>query len=849
MRIGDFVSVSLACGAVLICGCGLSYDAERGAEKMDSPTVHPEIWPAIDNPVPIDPEIEGRIDDLLARMSVEDKVGQVVQGEIRHLEPKDVRKYRLGSVLNGGGVQPFGKKWASVDDWLELADAFWEASMDTSDGGLAIPIIWGTDAVHGHTNVFGATVFPQNIGLGAARNPELIHEIGRITALEIAVSGLDWDFSPTVAVVRDDRWGRAYESWSEDPEVARSYAGEMVRGLQGKAASGGFLADDRVVACSKHFLGDGGTLNGVDRADNLSTEAELRDIHGAGYFSALETGVQTVMASFSSWQGLKMHGNRGLLTDVLKGRMGFDGFVVGDWNGHADVEGCSNSSCPAAFNAGVDMFMAPEDWKALRANTIDQVKSGEISMERLDDAVRRILRVKMRTGLFDKGKPSSRPMAGKTEYLGSAEHRAVARQAVRESLVLLKNNGGLLPLERSQTVLVAGDGAHNIGKQSGGWTLTWQGTDTTNEDFPGASSVWDGIKRVVEDAGGTAILSEDGSFRSKPDVAVVVFGEEPYAEFQGDRETLDYGFSRPDDLKLLKKLNNAGVPVVSIFLSGRPMWVNPELNESDAFVAAWLPGSEGDGVAEVIFNFADGAIHHDFKGTLAHSWPKTAVQESLNLGDEGYDPLFAYGFGLTYADDRDLDDLPEDPGGAIPDAGRTVYFRGGPVAPWQLFVGDSHFWAVKTVGGNASTWDRDNLVVTAVDRELQEDARAARWAGYDLAHVYLEAAQAVDLTPEASECKVLAFEVMVEEPPSAPVYAAMRCGEDCEGRIDITEALVQSTVGEWRTMKLRLRHFADGGADLSHVTTPFLLATEGSLALRFADVRLEPAVESGVPCD
>jgi beta-glucosidase len=501
------------------------------------------------------------------------------------------------------------------------------------------------------------------------------------------------------------------------------------------------------------------------------------------------------------------------------------------------------------LNAGVDMFMAPEDWKALRANTIDQVRTGEIPVERLDDAVRRILRVKIRAGLFDKGKPSSRPMAGKTEHLGSPEHRAVARQAVRESLVLLKNNRGVLPLERAQTVLVAGDGAHNIGKQSGGWTLTWQGTGTTNEDFPGGSSIWDGVKRVVEGAGGTAVLSEDGSYRSKPDVAVVVFGEEPYAEFQGDRETLDYGFARPKDLKLLRDLRAAGVPVVSVFLSGRPMWVNPELNASDAFVAAWLPGSEGHGVAEVIFKSADGDVNHDFRGKLAHSWPKTAVQEALNLGEDGYDPLFAYGFGLRYEDDVDLADLPEDPGGAIPDAGRAVYFRGGPVVPWQLFVGDEHNWAVNTVGGNASTWDGDNLVVTAVDRKLQEDARAARWAGYDLAHVYLEAAQAVDLTPEASDCMVLAFDVMVEEAPRAPVYVAMRCGEGCEGRIDITEALAGSDVGVWREIRLRLRYFADAGADLSHITTPFLLATEGTLALRFANVRLEPVAEDDDPCE
>jgi beta-glucosidase len=843
MNCEGLAALGLAVGFVVLCGCGFSNDAEKGVEGVVAPPVHPEIWPAIESPVPSDPEMETRIDHLMAGMSVEDKVGQIIQGEIRHLDPGDVRKYRLGSVLNGGGVQPYGKKWATVDDWLALADAFWEASMDASDGGVAIPVIWGTDAVHGHTNIFGATVFPQNIGLGATRNPELIREIGAVTAVEMAVSGLDWTFAPTVAVVRDDRWGRSYESWSEDPEIARSYAAEMVRGLQGDPLSDAFLRPDRVVACAKHFLGDGGTDNGVDRADNRSTEEDLRDIHGAGYFSALESGVQTVMASFSSWQGLKMHGNRGLLTDVLKGQMGFDGFVVGDWNGHADVEGCSNGSCPEAFNAGIDLFMVPEDWKKLRSSTIDQVHEGVIPTERLDDAVRRILRVKLRAGLFDMGKPSSRPLAGKTELLGSAEHREIARRAVRESLVLLKNDDSLLPLERKQTVLVAGDGAHNIGKQCGGWTLTWQGTDTTNEDFPGGSSIWDGVRELVEGAGGSAVLSEDGSFSSTPDVAVVVFGEEPYAEFQGDRETLDYGYSRPDDLKLLKRFREAGIPVVSIFLSGRPMWVNPELNASDAFVAAWLPGSEGVGVADVIFREVDGSLNYDFTGKLAHSWPKTAVQEALNIGDEGYDPLFPFGFGLTYTDTVDLADLSEDPGGVIPDLSRTVYFKDGPVAPWQLFVGDSHFWAVKTIGGNASTWDRDNLVVRAVDRDLQEDARAARWAGYDLAILYLEAAQEVDLTAEVSEGMLLAFDMMVEEPPSAAVYAAIRCGEGCEGRVDITGALNRSRIGEWRTMKLRLQHFADVGADLSHVTTPFLLATEGTFAVRFANVRLEEATE------
>lgn len=836
MKTTWFVASALVIGTLLVSGCNTPQEADRPL----APAIHPEIWPALESPVGLDPVIEDRITDLLGRMSVEDKVGQVIQGEIRHLTPDDVRSYRLGSVLNGGGVQPGGVRRAVPGDWLKLADAFWEASMDTSDGELAIPVIWGTDAVHGHANVIGATIFPQNIGLGATRNPELIREIGRVTAVEMAVTGLDWDFSPTVAVVRDDRWGRTYEGWSEDPEIAASYAGAMITGLQGAVGSEAFLDGHHIIACCKHFIGDGGTFEGVDQGDNRASEEDLRDFHGAGYFAALDAGVQTVMASFSTWQGRKLHGFPELLTDVLKGQMGFDGFVVGDWNAHGQVDGCSNESCPEAFNAGIDMFMVPEDWKALRKNTIKQVKSGVISAERLDDAVRRILRVKMRAGLFERGKPSSRPLAGQTELLGSPENRAVARQAVRESLVLLKNNDRLLPLDPSLAVLVAGDGAHNIGKQCGGWTVTWQGTDTSNEDFPGGTSIWEGIRDLVGRAGGTAVLSEDGTFGQKPDVAIVVFGEDPYAEYQGDRETLEYGFSRPGDLQLLKKLAEAEIPVVAVFLSGRPMWVNPEINASDAFVAAWLPGSEGAGVAEVLFRHSDGSPNHDFKGRLAYSWPRTAVQTPLNRGDAEYDPLFAYGFGRGYSDDGNLQSLPEAAGGVAAEASRTVYFRGGPVAPWKLYVGDDHNWAVEAGGGRASTWGRDNLVLTAVDREVQEDARSAKWAGYDLAHLYIEATTAIDLTRQAEGCMAIAFDVLVEEGPSAPVLLAMRCGDDCEGRVDITEILEDVPAATWKTVKVPLSELAAAGVDLSHVTSPFLLATEGTLALRFAEVRVVP---------
>ncbi len=647
----------LPAAVALVCGCAAQGTSSGPGAEI---AVHPEIWPQVRSPVAKDPEVERRVSAILEGMSVEEKVGQLIQAEILHVTPEDIRDYHLGSVLNGGNGGPGGDEYAPAAEWLKLADTFWAASMDAADGKQAIPILWGLDAVHGHTNVVGATIFPHNIGLGATRNPELVRRIGEVTAREIAVTGQDWDFSPTVAVARDDRWGRAYESYSEDPEIVAAYAGEMVRGLQGDPGTAEFLDPSRVLATAKHFLGDGGTHGGKDQGDNLSSEEELRDVHGAGYVSAFEAGVQTVMASYNSWHGRKLHGYGELLTGVLKGRMGFDGFVVGDWNGHAQVAGCSNDSCAAAINAGVDMFMVPEDWKALYENTLAQARAGEISAARLDDAVRRILRVKVRAGLFERGKPSSRPLAGKFELLGAPEHRAVARQAVRESLVLLKNNAGLLPLAPGQSILVAGDGADDVGKQSGGWTITWQGTGNERSDFPGATSIWEGIRDAVAAGGGTAVLSVDGRWEEKPDVAIVVYGEDPYAEFEGDRQTLDY--EPAEDLELLRRLRGEGIPVVSVFLSGRPLWVNPEINASDAFVAAWLPGSEGAGVADVLLRAADGSVRHDFQGRLSFSWPRLADGAPLNRNDPDYAPLFAYGHGLSCEDSVQLAELSEDDG-------------------------------------------------------------------------------------------------------------------------------------------------------------------------------------------
>ncbi len=620
----------------------------------------PVDWPRIPRNVAVDSALEANVASILSHMTLEQKIGQMVQAEIQSVTPADVRDYHLGSVLNGGGSHPDRSRAASVTDWLALADAFYDASMDTSEGAAAIPVIWGTDAVHGHNNVRGATLFPHNIGLGAAGDPDLIQRIGEVTALEVAATGIDWNFAPTLAVVRDDRWGRTYEGYSEDPEIVSQYAGRMITGLQGDASSADFLSSSHVVATAKHFLGDGGTDQGVDRGDNLSSEQQLLDIHAQGYLSALQAGVQTVMASFNSWQGNKVHGNRYLLTEILKERMGFDGFVIGDWNGHAEVPGCSNESCAQAINAGVDMIMVPQDWKAFIANTLQQVRAGEIEEARIDDAVRRILRVKARAGLFTAGRPSSRPHAGDASLVGAEEHRRLARQAVRESLVLLKNAGGVPPLTRNLNLLVAGNGADDISRQTGGWSVTWQGTENTNEDFPGATSIFAGIEETVTAAGGTAALSPDGSFDERPDVAIVVFGEDPYAEFEGDLESLSFSALYGEPVEILRRLQQQDIPVVSVFLSGRPLWVNPELNASTAFVAAWLPGTEGGGVADVLFRDSEGEVNFDFTGKLSYSWPRDPSQTPLNRNDPDYEPLFPYGFGLTYGVVDTLgDELPE----------------------------------------------------------------------------------------------------------------------------------------------------------------------------------------------
>jgi beta-glucosidase len=624
-----------------------------------TPIVHPEIWPKLQSGVADDAAVEARVADLLSRMTVEEKVGQTIQADLGSVTAEEVRTYRLGSILNGGSSGPHGNDRASAPEWLAAADEFYSAAVDAAAGHVAVPLLWGTDSMHGNTNIIGATIFPHNVGLGATHDPDLIRRIGEITALETRLTGQDWIFAPVVAVARDVRWGRTYESYSENPELVQECARALIEGIQGLSGTADFLRSPRMLATAKHFIGDGGTDHGTDQGDNVSSEEELRDIHSAGYQAAIPAGIQTIMISFSSWQGEKMSANRVLLEDVLRGRFGFNGFTVSDWNAHTQVPGCTASRCPAAFLAGIDMFMAPDTWKGLYANMVEEVRSGEIPMTRLDEAVGRILRVKLRADLFEEGPPSQRPYAARWDLLGSADHRAVARQAVRESLVLLKNERSILPLNPRLNVLVAGDGADNMTKQTGGWTISWQGDGNSRADFPHAQTIYEGISEQVTATGGTVTLSPDGSFVTKPDVGIVVFGEDAYAEGNGDRSNLDYAARDARSIQILRTLKAQGVPVVAVFLSGRPMYVTAEINAADAFIAAWLPGGEGGGVADLLFRNPDGKVRYDFHGRLAFSWPRSPDQTPLNVGDRNYDPLFPFGFGLDYAHPRDLGPLPE----------------------------------------------------------------------------------------------------------------------------------------------------------------------------------------------
>ncbi|AFV87431.1 glycoside hydrolase family 3 protein [Alteromonas mediterranea] len=816
----------------LVSSCSGMEKTNTTSYQEDISNIQPQAWPSQQSPLTVNREHEKKIAALLNAMTVEEKVGQIIQADINSVTPNEVREYYLGAVLNGGNSAPENNNRASAEKWLALADKFWLASTDKSDGRVGIPLLWGSDAVHGHNNIVGATIFPHNIGLGAANDPLLMAKIGKVTATEMRVTGLDWTFAPTLAVARNSRWGRTYESFSEDPAIVASYAEPLVSGIQGKVNTDQFLNSHHIISTAKHFIGDGGTLNGQDQGDNVDDQITMRDVHGAGYPPAIQAGVQVIMASFNSWHGIKMHGHKTMLTDVLVDQMGFDGFVVGDWNGHGQVEGCTNVSCANAFNAGLDMFMAPDSWKQLYQNTLEQVKSGEITLARLDQAVARILRVKLRAGLFDAGLPSSRPLAGNYKLLGSESHRAVAREAVRKSLVLLKNNRQLIPLSPNQRILVAGTAADNIGQASGGWTLSWQGTGNANSDFPNGQSILAAIKEAVTDSQGTVDYHPEGEFEVRPDVAIVVFGEQPYAEFQGDRPHVD--FTDNTGLEVLKKFKALNIPTVSIFISGRPLWVNPEINASDAFIAAWLPGSEGGGIADVIMRNEQEKIEHDFVGRLSFSWPKSADQEVLNAEGADYDPLFALGYGLSVTDNVNVEQLNETQVATLSDYHISNFLlSGAAVSPWRLVLSDAKGRSQYLQGTSSSAGG--NISVESADYLAQEDSIIVNWLGQGR---FLIEGEPVDLERQSNGDMAIQIDYRVLSANLQRASIKLGCENQCKSPLDVTKTLQEKAGDGWQQGFIKLSCFADIGADMKNIKVPFELEVIGSASIQLNKIKV-----------
>jgi len=566
-----------------------------------------------------------RVADLLPRMSLADKVGQMTQAERAAISTADVTTYRVGSILSGGGSAPSPN---TPTAWADMYDNFQRAALATQWG---IPIIYGLDAVHGDNNVAGSTIFPHNIGLGATRDPALVQQIGRATAEEVTGAGLDWTFAPCLCVARNDRWGRTYESFGETPGLVSSMT-TIITGFQGSTLGG----PASILATAKHYIGDGGTTNGTDQGDTQLSEQDLRAIHLPPFQAAVQAGVGSIMVSFSSWNGVKSSGSHFLLTDLLKNELGFKGFLVSDWAAIDQLDGQTGFTAQevaTAINAGLDMIMVPNDYKTFIADLTADVQSGAIAQSRIDDAVSRILTKKFELGLFE------HPMSDRSyaSTIGSQAHRDLARQAVRESQVLLKNNNGILPLAKTGgKIFVAGKNADDLGNQAGGWTVSWQGA--SGNTIPG-TSVLQGIRAAVGQ-GATVTYSKDGTgIDSSYRAAIAVVGETPYAEGKGDRPG-SMGLDSTD-LATLQRLKASGVPVVTVLVSGRPLDIAAQLPDWSALLASWLPGSEGEGVADVLFG------DYNPTGRLPVTWPASASQEPINSGD-GQTGLFAFGDGLSY---------------------------------------------------------------------------------------------------------------------------------------------------------------------------------------------------------
>ena len=573
-------------------------------------------------------EISKKVSELIDSMTLDEKVGQMTQIDQRFLDTiTDLSTYSIGSLLSGGGSHP---KVNEPQAWLDMYNKYQE---ETLKNRLGIPLIYGIDAVHGHNNVYGATIFPQNIGLGATNNPELVYKISEATSLEVAATGIDWTFSPCLSSPEDYRWGRTYEGFSSDPVLVEKLGKAAVEGYQNALTNSG----KKVVACAKHFIGDGNTefgtgMNGlVDRGNTVLTTDELKEKLLPKYQAAIDANVQTIMASYNSWNGVKCHGSKELLTDILKVDMGFEGFVISDWQGIDEIPGNYKSDIITSINAGVDMVMVSgqgQPYKKFMRLLKENVEEGSISMERIDDAVSRILKVKLRNGLF------SNPIVqnDNLQVIGSDDHRNIARQAVRESVVVLKNEN-LIPISKeSKSIVVAGRGADNLGMQCGGWTINWQGGQG---DITIGTTILDGIKESVSTET-KVIHSKDGTDLGNVsgDLAIVVIGEDPYTEFFGDKDNLDL---LEEDIQTINNLKDKGYKVLVLLISGRPMNIADHLDNWDGFAAIWLPGTEGNGVSDILFG--------DFQSTgkLSYPWPINA-EDGANAPEN--DLLYNIGFGL-----------------------------------------------------------------------------------------------------------------------------------------------------------------------------------------------------------
>jgi beta-glucosidase len=583
-----------------------------------------------------DNNIESAVQNLLQQMTLEEKIGQMVQPERNDISTiEDITKYGIGSIFSSGDSILPGTIPEQVAD---MVDACQTAALQTR---LKIPLIYGIDAVHGYGSIINTTVFPHNIGMGATGSPDLVEQAARVTAVEMAGTGIKLAFAPCIAVARDERWGRTYESYGETPELPALLGAAAIKGLQGndlkEAAS--------VLACAKHYLGDGGTLFGTgpmggnDQGDTQVSETEMRRIFLPPYVAAIQAGTRTIMVSYSSWNGQKMHGNQYLITKVLKEELGFSGVVVSDFRGFEKLPGVYNERVATAMNAGIDMFMGPSNYQLFISSAKALVENDRAPMARVDDAVTRILRIKWEMGLFD------HPYADHSllKTIGSAQHREIARQCVRASLVLLKNKAlrahATLPLSKNlKRIVVAGKSANDLGYQCGGWTVTWQGG---SRNITKGTSILQAIRQTVSPQT-TVSYSQDGKEIRGADVAIVVVGEIPYAEFQGDIINPVMLALGQEDQQTIENIKKLRIPMVVILISGRPLVITKQLNQSDAFIAAWLPGTEGQGVADVLFGDCRPT------GKLAFSWPKDITQIPINTGDKVYTPLFRYGYGLSY---------------------------------------------------------------------------------------------------------------------------------------------------------------------------------------------------------